>query len=77
MGTYRVSFCKQVMGVPFPISTVEIRRARDLTRAVRAAELRFERRHNLPSWRVWADDVSCQDRASAAAGRVARSAEGT
>ena len=60
MGTYRVSFCKEVMGVPFPISTIEIRRARDLSRAVRAAALKFERRHALPSWRLRADDVACE-----------------
>ena len=60
MRTYRVSFCKRIMGVPFSISTIEIRRSGDLGRAIRAAELRFERRYDLPSWRLRADDVACE-----------------
>ncbi len=36
---FRVTFCKEVMGLPFPIASVEVRRARDADRALRAAEL--------------------------------------
>ena len=40
---YRVTFAKEVMGVRFPIASVEVRRAHNADRALRAAELRFSR----------------------------------
>ena len=42
------------MGVRFPIASVEVRRARDADRALRAAELRFSRRFGL-DWRMRAN----------------------
>jgi hypothetical protein len=51
---FRVTFAKEVMGVRFPIASVEVRRARDPERARRAAELRFRRRYGV-DWRMRAD----------------------
>ena len=51
---YRVTFAKEVMGLPFPITSVEVRRAHDADRALRAAELRFRRRYGM-DWRMRAD----------------------
>ena len=51
---YGVTFAQEVMGVRFPIASVEVRRARDPDRARRAAELRFSRRFGL-DWRVRAN----------------------
>jgi hypothetical protein len=51
---YRVTFAKEVMGVCFPIASVEVRHARDAVRALRAAELRFSRRYGL-DWRMRAN----------------------
>jgi hypothetical protein len=51
---YRVIFAKEVMGVRFPIASVEVRRARTADRALRAAELRFSRRFGL-DWRMRAN----------------------
>jgi hypothetical protein len=51
---YRVTFAKEVMGVRFPIASVEVRRARDPDRALRAAELRFSRRFGQ-DWRMRAN----------------------
>ena len=51
---YRVTFAKEVMGLPFPVTSVEVRRAHDADRAVRAAELRFSRRYGM-DWRMRAD----------------------
>ncbi len=51
---YRVTFAKEVMGLPFPITSVEVRRAHDADRALRAAELRFSRRYGM-DWRMRAD----------------------
>ena len=43
MPNYRVQFAKQILGVPFTVGSVEIARARDPERAMRAAEIRFAR----------------------------------
>jgi hypothetical protein len=51
---YRVTFAKEVMGVCFPIASVEVRRVRTADRALRAAELRFSRRFGL-DWRMRAN----------------------
>jgi hypothetical protein len=51
---FRVTFAKKVLGLRFPIASVEVRRARNPDRALRAAELRFSRRYGL-DWRMRAD----------------------
>lgn len=51
---FRVTFAKEVLGLSFPIASVEIRRARDADRALRAAELRYRRRYGA-DWRMRAD----------------------
>ena len=55
MPSYRVAFAKEILGVPFTIGAVEISRARDAGRALRAAEIRFARQHGVDDWRVRAD----------------------
>ncbi|MDB5647160.1 hypothetical protein [Methylobacterium sp.] len=55
MATYRVNFAKQILGVPFTVGSVDIARARDPVRALRAAELRFARQHGVEDWRERAD----------------------
>jgi len=51
---YRVTFAKEMLGVRFPITSVDVRHARDPDRALRAAELRFSRRFGQ-DWRMRAD----------------------
>ena len=51
---FRVTFAKEMLGVRFPIASVEVRHARDPDRARRAAELRFSRRFGL-DWRMRAN----------------------
>lgn len=59
----RVYFYRTVLGLPFsaPKGSVDIRSARDESRAVEAAKLRFARRHGVSDWTVRADafDTSC------------------
>ena len=55
MSNYRIHFAKRILGVSFPVGSVEIVRARDPERALRAAELRFARQHGLMDWRERAD----------------------
>lgn len=55
MSQYRILFAKQILGVPFTVGTVDITRARDPERAVRAAALRFARQHGVEDWRERAD----------------------
>ena len=55
MPNYRVQFAKEIMGVPFKVGSVDIMLARDPTRALRAAELRFARQHGVIDWRERAD----------------------
>jgi hypothetical protein len=52
---YRVDFVRVILGVSFTIASVHIRRARNLERAMRAAELRFTRRTCFADWRERAD----------------------
>jgi DNA-binding NtrC family response regulator len=54
MACFRVTFAKEVMGLQFPIASVEVRHARDADRARRAAELKFSRRYGQ-DWRMRAD----------------------
>ena len=51
---YRVTFAKVVMGLRFPIASIDVFRARDPDRARRAAELRFSRRFGQ-DWRMRAN----------------------
>jgi hypothetical protein len=51
---YRVTFAKEVLGLGFPIASMEVRHARDPDRALRAAELRFSRHYGM-DWRMLAD----------------------
>jgi hypothetical protein len=59
----RVHFYRNVLGLPFsvPRGRVEIRRARDETRAIEAAKRRFARRQGVADWSLIADhfDVVC------------------
>jgi hypothetical protein len=60
-----IHFYRTVFGVPFAVAkgSIEIRSARDETRAIEAAKLRFARRHRLLSWTLRADtfDMACND----------------
>lgn len=58
MSSYRIQFAKEIFGVPFTIGHVEITRARDAERALRAAELRFARSHGVTDWRERADTAA-------------------
>ena len=60
MATFRVIFSRLLLGVPFPIASIDVRRARDAERAIRAAELRFIRRIGLVDWRERADTVEVE-----------------
>ncbi len=51
---FRVTFAKEVLGLRFPIASVEVRHARDADRARRAAELKFSRHYGI-DWRMRAD----------------------
>ena len=60
MTSYRVTFFKNLVnsnGHQFkcPQGTIEIRRARSYERALRAAEIRFERVKNIGNWTLYAD----------------------
>lgn len=60
MAQYRVQFAKDILGVPFPVGSVAIARARDAERALRAAEIRFARQYGLDDWRERADRVEVE-----------------
>ena len=51
---FRVTFAKELMGLRFPIASVEVRRTRNADWARRVAELRFNRRYGM-SWRMRAN----------------------
>ncbi len=55
MSSYRIQFAKEIFGVPFTVGHVDISRARDAGRALRAAEIRFARTHGVTDWRERAD----------------------
>ncbi|MEH3119093.1 MAG: hypothetical protein PGN25_16270 [Methylorubrum populi] len=61
MPNYRVHFAKQILGMPFTVGCVEIARARDPERALKAAELRFARAHGVTDWRERADTAALAD----------------
>ncbi|GAB6844730.1 hypothetical protein HNR00_000267 [Methylorubrum rhodinum] len=58
MSTYRIQFAKEIFGVPFTVGHVDITRARDAGRALRAAEIRFARTRGVADWRECADSVA-------------------
>jgi len=51
---FRVTFAKELMGVRFPIASMEVRHARNADQALRAAELRFSRHYGI-DWRMRAN----------------------
>ena len=53
--SFRITFSRILMGVPFPVATIQVRHARDPERAVRAAELKLIRRNGLGDWHDRAD----------------------
>src|SRR5436305_15203030 len=60
MTGYRVTFFKRLLssdGHPFNClqHTIEIRRAKNAERAIKAAERRYERLCHVPDWRLHAD----------------------
>ena len=57
MMRFRVIFSRLLIGVPFPVALIDVHRARDAGRAMRAAELRFMRRRGLDDWHDHADSV--------------------
>jgi hypothetical protein len=54
LARFRVTFAKELLGLRFPIASVEVRHARDADRALRAAELKFSRHYGI-DWRMRAD----------------------
>lgn len=61
MTTFRVTFSRTVLGVPFPVASVMIRYARDAERAVRAAELKLLRRTaGIDDWSHLADTIEVE-----------------
>ena len=54
LARFRVTFAKELMGLRFPIASVEVRHAHDADRALRVAELKFSRRYGI-DWRMRAD----------------------
>ena len=65
MTSYRVTFFKNLVnssGHEFkcPQGTVEVRRARDRIRALRAAERRYERSRRVNSWTLCADSAEME-----------------
>ena len=51
---FRVTFAKELLGLRFPIASVEVRHARDADRALRVAELKFSRHYGI-DWRMRTD----------------------
>jgi hypothetical protein len=60
MAAFRVIFSRVLLGVRFPVALIDVRRARDPSRAIRAAELRLIRRIGLEDWRERADTVDVE-----------------
>jgi hypothetical protein len=54
LARFRVTFAKELLGLRFPIASVEVRHARDVDRALRVAELKFSRHYGI-DWRMRAD----------------------
>ena len=54
LARFRVTFAKELMGLRFPIASVEVRHARDADRALRVAELKFSRHYGM-DWHMRAE----------------------
>jgi hypothetical protein len=61
--SYRVTFLKEILGVPFPVASITVRYARSIERAQRAAELRLLRRRHVDDWRMCADALEIEEEA--------------
>jgi hypothetical protein len=60
---YRVSFSKRILGLPFTITSVVVRSARNPDRALRAAQLKFMRWSGIPHWRERANETEIESSA--------------
>ena len=60
MPMYRVTFSKELFGLPFPVAEISVIEAQNEDRASRAATLRFMRRHGIADWRVRADRIEIE-----------------
>ena len=65
MTIYKVNFFKNLLssdGHRFKClqQAIEIRRARNVDRAVQAAERRYARFHRAPDWKLYADDLEVE-----------------
>jgi len=60
MPTYRVTFSKELFGLPFPVAEISVIEAQNEDRACRAATLRFTRRHGIADWRIRADRIDIE-----------------
>jgi hypothetical protein len=59
MSAFRVTFSKDILGLHFPVASINVRHARSLERALRAAEIKFTRLYG-EDWRVRADAVAVE-----------------
>jgi hypothetical protein len=75
MPIYRVTFLKDIMGVPFPVASIAVRHARSPDRARQAAELRLMRRRQVPDWHVVADTSNVEWEKSERGSRATRAVE--
>ena len=62
MSAFRITFSKLLLGLPFEIAAIDVRNARDPERALKAAELKFERWSGIEDWRLRADVVNVDPR---------------
>jgi hypothetical protein len=60
MPRYRVTFSKELFGLPFPVAEISVIEALNEDRACRAATLRFMRRHGVADWRLRADRIEIE-----------------
>jgi hypothetical protein len=60
MPRYRVTFSKELFGLPFPVAEISVMEALNEDRACRAATLRFMRRHGVADWRLRADRIEIE-----------------
>ena len=73
MPIYRVTFLRDIMGVPFPVACIAVRHARSPDRARQAAELRLQRRRQVADWHVVADTLNVESERSDRGTRATRS----
>jgi hypothetical protein len=75
MPIYRVTFLKDIMGVPFPVASIAVRHARSPDRARQAAELRLMRRRQVADWHVVADTANVESEKPPRGSRAIQAAE--